>query len=181
MSCAFDDATALVVPDLPPDHAPRVEWHELPTPSLGTLRRSMRFQIVIDSADPHSLCRFWAHLLHYEVDRDPDFVRRMVDAGAATPADVIEYDGVLTWRTAAACSDPTGNGPRLLFQRPDGLPAKTDRNRLHLDLNPSRDDSAALVERALELGATRMWDGGQGAARWVTLADPEGNEFCITL
>ena len=141
----------------------------------------MRFQIVIDSADPHSLCRFWAHLLHYEVDRDPDFVRRMVDAGAATPADVIEYDGVLTWRTAAACSDPTGNGPRLLFQRPDGLPAKTDRNRLHLDLNPSRDDSAALVERALELGATRMWDGGQGAARWVTLADPEGNEFCITL
>jgi len=141
----------------------------------------MRFQIVIDSADPHSLCRFWAHLLGYEVEHDPDFVRRMVDAGAADPADVIEIDGVLSWRAAAACSDPSTGSPRLLFQRPDGLPAKTDRNRLHLDLNPPREHGAALVERAVELGATRMWDGERGPARWVMLADPEGNEFCITL
>lgn len=141
----------------------------------------MRFQIVVDSADPHSLCRFWAHLIGYEEERDPEFVRRMVDAGAATADDVVEYDGVLAWRSAAACSDPTGHGPRLLFQRPDGLPAKTDRNRLHLDLNPPRDEGSALVERALDLGATLMWDGRQGPATWVTLADPEGNEFCITL
>lgn len=141
----------------------------------------MRFQIVIDSADPHSLCRFWAHLLGYEVERDPGFVQRMLDAGAATPRDVVEDDGVLAWRAAAACSDPSGSGPRLLFQQPDGLPAKTDRNRVHLDLNPPRDEGPALVDRALGLGATRMWDGEQGPARWVTLADPEGNEFCITL
>lgn len=141
----------------------------------------MRFQIVIDSADPHSLCRFWAHLLGYEEERDPGFVQRMLDAGAATERDVVEYDGVLTWRAAAACSDAAGHGPRLLFQRPDGLPAKIDRNRMHLDLNPPRGDGPALIDLALHLGATHMWDGEQGPAKWVTLADPEGNEFCITL
>jgi hypothetical protein len=34
------------------------------------------------------------------------------------------------------------------------------------------------VDRALALGARRL-DIGQGAAPWVVLADPEGNEFCV--
>jgi hypothetical protein len=29
------------------------------------------------------------------------------------------------------------------------------------------------------IGATRLWDGRQGPHRWITLADPEGNEFCV--
>lgn len=31
----------------------------------------------------------------------------------------------------------------------------------------------------IALGATRLWDGQQGPHSWVTLADPEGNEFCV--
>lgn len=55
--------------------------------------------------------------------------------------------------------------------------SKTVKNRLHVDLAP--DDQEAEVERILALGATRI-DVGQGAdATWVTLADPEGNEFCV--
>jgi hypothetical protein len=34
------------------------------------------------------------------------------------------------------------------------------------------------VHRLLSLGATKV-DVGQGAAAWVVLADPEGNEFCV--
>ena len=34
------------------------------------------------------------------------------------------------------------------------------------------------VERLLGLGARRA-DIGQGEVRWVVLADPEGNEFCV--
>jgi len=34
------------------------------------------------------------------------------------------------------------------------------------------------VERVLALGARRV-DIGQGEQRWVVLADPEGNEFCV--
>ncbi len=54
--------------------------------------------------------------------------------------------------------------------------AKTVKNRLHIDLNP--DDQAAEVERLVDMGARHV-DIGQGDVRWVVLADPEGNEFCV--
>jgi hypothetical protein len=68
---------------------------------------------------------------------------------------------------------------------PDRLPglvfvpvrdSKVTKNRLHLDFRP--DDQTAEVDRLLALGAHRV-DGGQGEQRWVVLADPEGNEFCV--
>jgi predicted enzyme related to lactoylglutathione lyase len=68
---------------------------------------------------------------------------------------------------------PAGAG-FLLWRSPDPTPGK---NRMHVDLVPD-DDQDAEVERALRLGATRV-DIGQGDARHVVLADPEGNEFCI--
>ncbi|GAB7110484.1 VOC family protein [Streptomyces phaeofaciens] len=64
--------------------------------------------------------------------------------------------------------------PGLLFVRvPEG---KQVKNRLHLDFRP--EDQAAEVSRLLSLGA-RHADVGQGEQPWVTLADPEGNEFCV--
>jgi hypothetical protein len=58
--------------------------------------------------------------------------------------------------------------------------AKQLKNRLHLDLRPVEGSREQEVERLLALGATQVADfrrpGGSG---WVTLADPEGNEFCI--
>jgi hypothetical protein len=35
------------------------------------------------------------------------------------------------------------------------------------------------VERLKSLGATFLWEASQGPQSWVTLADPEGNEFCV--
>jgi predicted enzyme related to lactoylglutathione lyase len=64
--------------------------------------------------------------------------------------------------------------PRLVF---GPVPEeKAGKNRLHIDLNP--DDQAAEVERLIGLGAKRV-DIGQGDVRWVVMADPEGNEFCV--
>ena len=64
--------------------------------------------------------------------------------------------------------------PGLLFARvPE---TKTLKNRLHLDFRP--EDQQAEVTRLLELGATHA-DIGQGDEKWVVLADPEGNEFCV--
>ncbi|MGW2050728.1 VOC family protein [Streptomyces sp. NPDC001858] len=54
--------------------------------------------------------------------------------------------------------------------------AKSVKNRLHLDFRP--DDRDAEVARLLALGARRA-DVGQGEQSWVTLLDPEGNEFCV--
>lgn len=77
----------------------------------------------------------------------------------------------------SALVGPAGS-PRLLF-----IPVpetKTVKNRLHLDLCPqdrTRDEEVARIEA---LGGTvherHVRDDGSG---WVTMLDPEGNEFCV--
>jgi glyoxalase superfamily protein len=69
---------------------------------------------------------------------------------------------------------------RLLFiEVPE---TKVGKNRIHLDLEPTegtRDDELA---RLLAHGAVEFQDlrGQYGPGTgWVTLLDPEGNEFCI--
>ena len=64
--------------------------------------------------------------------------------------------------------------PGLLFAQVSE--PKHSLNRLHLDFRP--DDQEAEVARLIALGACRV-DIGQGDVRWVVLADPEGNEFCV--
>ena len=67
---------------------------------------------------------------------------------------------------------------RLLFlQVPE---AKTVKNRLHLDLRPVEGSRDTEVARLLGLGAAQVADHRQpDGGGWVTLADPEGNEFCV--
>lgn len=138
------------------------------------MRRTI--QMVVDCADPHLLNRFWAELLGYEIEHHDANVREVIAAGYTTLDEAIEIDGELWWRTAAACRDPEGDG-RVLFQVvPE---AKVVKNRLHLDVRVG-DDREAVIARCLELGATRLGDGRQGPHTWVTLADPEGNEFCVS-
>ena len=136
-----------------------------------------RVQIAIDCADCHCLNRFWAAAVGYRIEDHNDLVTQMLAAGYATTDDTIEVDGRLAWKTAAACQDPQGHGPRLLFQEvPE---AKVVKNRVHLDLDVGEDRRAGEVERLVGLGATRLYDGRLGPQSWVTMADPEGNEFCV--
>jgi glyoxalase superfamily protein len=52
-----------------------------------------------------------------------------------------------------------------------------DRNTTRLDCYaPNRE---AQVERLIGLGATRLWDVKNEDFEWTTLADVEGNEFCV--
>ena len=71
-----------------------------------------------------------------------------------------------------------GGGRRLLFiEVPEG---KSVKNRLHLDLVPTDRSREAEVERVVALGATQVADHRRpGGGGWITLTDPEGNEFCI--
>ena len=50
---------------------------------------------------------------------------------------------------------------------------KSVKNRVHLDL--TADDPFGEVARLTELGATVVAE----HERWTTLADPDGNEFCV--
>jgi predicted enzyme related to lactoylglutathione lyase len=52
------------------------------------------------------------------------------------------------------------------------------KNKMHLDLATA--DLDAEVERMVSAGATIVGDRGDESFRWVTLADPQGNQFCVT-
>lgn len=133
-------------------------------------------QIAIDCADPHELATFWADAMQLQIEDHDEQIRGLVDAGALTGPEYVERDGRLVWRTAAACRSDDGH-TRLLFQ---AVPeTKQTKNRMHLDLHYGPHERDTQVERLVELGATRLWDGEQGPLRWVTMADPEGNEFCV--
>jgi hypothetical protein len=137
------------------------------------------FQVTIDCSAPHELADWWAEALGWQVEpQDESFIRRMVQAGAASEEDTAQHRGALVWKTGAALTSPDPGRPRVLFQ---AVPEpKTGKNRLHLDVRIGAEGREAEVARLLGLGATELWRGAQGPYEWVTLADPEGNEFCVT-
>jgi hypothetical protein len=139
---------------------------------------AISFQCTFDAADPHRLADFWAAALRYQIEDSHDLCQRMLDAGYASAADVEEVGGRLRWRDATALSDPDGVGPRIYIQR---VPEpKTAKNRFHPDLRPGAENRDAEIERLQGLGARRLYEAQQGPLQWVTMADPEGNEFCVT-
>ncbi|WP_225821610.1 VOC family protein [Streptomyces naphthomycinicus] len=108
--------------------------------------------ITVDSADPYALASFWARALDGSL-ADDDF-----------PGD----PEALVTASAAA----------LLFVRVDD--PKSVKNRVHLDLQPQDRTRDEETERLLSLGATLHEDHRRpDGTGWVTLRDPEGNEFCV--
>jgi hypothetical protein len=139
---------------------------------------AFEFQVAVDCSDPHVLADWWAEALGWQVEaQDEAFIQRMVDEGQASPDDTRRHRGALVWNAGAALNSPDPGRPRLLFQL---VPEpKTVKNRLHLDVRVGAERQEAEVARLVRLGATELWRGRQGPHSWVTLADPEGNEFCV--
>ena len=140
------------------------------------------FQVTQDSSDPHTQADWWAETLGWEVEpSDEAFIRRMIAEGYATDDQTKLHNGVLVWSQGAAIRHPQGleRAPRVLFQLvPE---AKTVKNRMHLDVRIGVDDDvAATVENLSARGAKFLHEGRQGPHPWVTMADPEGNEFCVS-
>lgn len=73
--------------------------------------------------------------------------------------------------------DEAGNQPKLLLQRV--AETKTGKNRMHVDIETPRVDEE--VARLEALGARRLEASAieEHGNRWVVMADPEGNEFCV--
>ena len=116
------------------------------------MRSSLR-NVTIDCRDAYALASWWAQVLDRPLHDD--------DRPGDPEAVVLLGDGL----------------PNLLFEVvPE---SKQVKNRVHVDLQPDhpRDDE---VERLLGLGATLLDDHRRpDGTGWVTLADPEGNEFCV--
>jgi hypothetical protein len=145
---------------------------------------TVRYQLVVDCADPELLARFWAAALGYELEPPP--------AGFATWDDWRRDIGLPEEELglgADSIIDPDGGGPRIWFHAvPDG---KTVKNRLHLDIHASggralpietrRQRVDAEARRLADLGATvtgALSDEGLDHYA-VGMKDPEGNEFDI--
>jgi catechol 2,3-dioxygenase-like lactoylglutathione lyase family enzyme len=121
-----------------------------------------QIQVTFDCAEPQRVADFWCEVLGY------------------SPVAGADDD----W---AACTDPTGVGPRLFFQRvPEG---KTVKNRVHLDVRAGTglvgDERLAVLRaegaRLEALGASRVTlllaDGENESC--LVMRDVEGNEFCL--
>jgi catechol 2,3-dioxygenase-like lactoylglutathione lyase family enzyme len=107
-------------------------------------------ELVLDCTDPERLAAFWCDVLGYEV---------------------IDREDVLVEIA------PPDRRTTLLFLK--NTDAKLQKLRLHFDVKATDRDQKDELERLLALGATRV-DIGQGDdVSWYTLADPEGNEFCL--
>jgi len=110
-------------------------------------------EIVVDSTDPRLLARFWGEVLGWPVtDEDRGF----------------------SWISASG--DYTAHPMIVVGPVPD---ARSVKNRVHLDVNPSGVEQGVELDRLLALGAKRVDVGQPHDVPWVVLADPEGNEFCL--
>jgi len=138
------------------------------------------FQVTIDCTDPHVLADWWADALGWEVEpSNEDFIRQLIAAGHARDSDTTTHNGVLVWKEGAAIRHPDeAIGRRVLFQL---VPEpKTVKNRTHLDVNVGPENVPGEQRRLTAAGATFLHHGQQGPHTWVTMTDPEGNEFCLT-
>jgi hypothetical protein len=126
-----------------------------------------QFQVTFDCAEPERVARFWCEVLGY-VAPPPEETPPPEDQGA--------------W---FACTDPTGAGPRLLFQRvPEG---KVVKNRVHLDVRVGTglvgEERVAVLEaeceRLVALGAVRvrLLLADEENESCLVMQDIEGNEF----
>ena len=108
--------------------------------------------VAVDCVDTDTLIHFWSAVFGTQE------VSRWTDTDGA------EYVEV-----------GTGLGATLLLQPvPE---AKKGKNRLHLDLAPTTGGQYDEVRRLVDLGASVVSD--EDRHRWVVMADPEGNEFCV--
>lgn len=138
-------------------------------------------QVTIDAKDPHELAAWWAETLQWEVEpQDASFIKLMIEQGHATDEDTRMFNGLLVWREAAAIAptgEPQPGTPRILFQ---SVPEeKSGKNRVHLDIRTGDADVEPIKSQLIARGATELYVGQQGPHTWTTMADPEGNEFCL--
>lgn len=115
---------------------------------------SLTFKAVtFDCADALTIGQFWSAVLNRTLDTTP-----------MPPSSFFASVGL---------GDLSRNG-FMFIQVPEG---KAVKNRVHLDFDS--DGVPGEVARVVALGATHIHDKAEFGLTWTTLADPEGNEFCI--
>ena len=127
------------------------EFRLTTTPGEEGQRTVQALEIGIDAMDIALIRPFWKAVLGY------------IDEPTASCAQ-------------DALVDPFGQGPAIWFQQMDA--PRPQRNRLHFDVSVPHDEAHRRIEATIAAGGKLLSD-AEAPAFWV-LADPEGNEACIT-
>ena len=116
-------------------------------------------QLVFDCDNAESLAEFWSAVLERPVDDGANPFFATIGRGGA--------------------------GLALMFIKvPEG---KQVKNRLHIDLHGTgqagqdQHDGQAELQRVIGLGAKQVSEHREYGVHWVTLSDPEGNEFDVEI
>jgi 4a-hydroxytetrahydrobiopterin dehydratase len=120
-------------------------------PDVADARSVQALEIAIDALDIPAVRPFWKAVLGY-VD----------EPGRSGP-----QRGIV---------DPLGQGPAVWFQQMDQ--PRPQRNRIHIDVSVPHDEASRRMAATLATGGRLVYD-AEAPAFWV-LADPEGNEACIS-
>jgi predicted enzyme related to lactoylglutathione lyase len=106
--------------------------------------------IRFDARDAARLVLFWAQALHRTVN-----------------------DGATEDFTSIAAATDGRLGPALMFHKvPEG---KTFKNRVHFDVQAA--DVLAEADRLTSVGAQQIRSLAENNDRWISMHDPEDNEF----
>ncbi len=112
-------------------------------------------EIVFDCENPKRVATFWSSLLGVDVE-DETHEEQLWFVGLYPIAE---------------------GGPIIGFQRvPE---SKSGKNRVHLDLAVA--DLEQASGRVAELGGRLLTVHHERGRAWREMADPEGNEFCLTI
>jgi 4a-hydroxytetrahydrobiopterin dehydratase len=117
----------------------------------GSGRSVQVVEVGIDAIDIASIRPFWKAVLGYADE-----------PGGSGPQDPVV--------------DPLGQGPAIWFQQMDA--PRPQRNRIHFDVSVPHDQAHQRLRDTVAAGGKLVYD-AEAPAFWV-LADPEGNEACIT-
>jgi glyoxalase superfamily protein len=145
---SVDELTSLGATAVLPAEQSGFHWTVLEDPEGGELCAFVRddppahrlYDVIVDSADPEAIARWWAEVFGVEVGSDGNDWG--VDQVPGMPFESLVFTPV---------PEP-----------------KTVKNRIHWDVHG---DVAELERAGAKVLAER--------SRWVTMADPEGNEFCV--
>jgi 4a-hydroxytetrahydrobiopterin dehydratase len=123
------------------------------SPNVGSAasRAVQLVEIAVDAMDIPAVRPFWKAVFAYEDE--------VLEAGPTDPL-----------------VDPQRQGPAIWFQQMDA--PRPQRNRIHFDICVPHDEAQRRISAGLAAGGRLTYD-AKAPAFWV-LADPEGNEVCIT-
>ena len=148
---------------------------------MAMTKSTFNIQLVLDANNVHKQADWWATALGWVVEYpEEEFLSKLSSAGMLKDDDLVDFEGRRVFRTASAIHQVNADGSKGTRIYIRGVrAAKTERNRIHWDIEAKPESIDAVVARLERLGAKQIGEHFQGPNRSVQMLDLENNEFCV--